>query len=191
MATLLAEGIWPATILNASRGEDDRGNIVVRINAKIEDGPSKGRTCTYEDKIDARSSLYVARSCQAIGWKGKSLETLKADADAWIAASGGKSSVEIRHIPIKRGKKYEDWVAAGSKGDPPIWDKVNSVGRGPKPLAEPSASNAKDADDMMRQALAVDGGAPPADASAPVADEDIPFATCSSVSLGEIAKVLR
>lgn len=180
MANLLAEGIWPCTVLSGEAGEID-GVIKARVNVKIEDGPSKGRFCTYEDEINARSSLYVARSMAAVGWKGKSVASLTEDCAAWIVATGGKSSVEIKHIPIKNGKR------AGE-----IWDKPNSIGRGPKPMKAAGGEALSDADEALRRAMAEDGSAPPDDAPRTAADpDDIPFATISSVSLGEIARVLR
>lgn len=154
---LLAEGVWKCTVLSAEAGEVD-GKIKARVNVKIEDGPSTGRTCTYEDSIDARSSLYVARSLTAVGWGGKSLSTLKADCEKWIAASGGKSTVEIRHIEIKNGKR------AGQ-----IWDKPSAIGRGPKVMKEATGDTLADADEAMRKAMQDDGLAAPAD------DDAIPF----------------
>jgi hypothetical protein len=197
MSQPLAEGIWPATIQSASFGENDRGVPQVQINARIDDGPSKGRQCTYEDEVNSKSALYVGRSCRAVGWKGASLLTLKDDVSAWVIATGGKSSVEVRHVEIKRGKKFNEWVEGGQKGPPPIWDKVNSIGRGPKPLTTPKGETLTDANDAMRRAMEADGFTPGnvgggGDDPPPVAnDDDLPFATCSRVGLGEIAKVLR
>lgn len=157
---LLSEGFWPCIVLSGAAGADENNTITVRITVKFDDGPSKGRIGTYEDKIDARSSLYVQRSCRAVGWKGVSLSTFAADVAAWIDATGGKSTVEIKHIEIKKGKRRDEWVAAGSKGTPPIWDKVNSIGRGPKPLVAATGDALKDADEAMRAAMRVDGDDP-------------------------------
>lgn len=170
-----AEGMWPCIVLGAVRGEDD-GQIVVRVNVKITDGPDKGKLATYEDKVNAKSSIYIARSCRAIGWAGRSLDTLTADVDAWIKATGGESTVEIKHLPINKGKKYDKWVEDGRRDAQPVWDKVQSLGRGPKPLAAPAAETAKDADDYMRQALADDGVQVPDDDVPHAADNDsLPF----------------
>ena len=162
-----AEGMWPCTVLGATRGEDG-GQIVVRINVKIDDGPDKGKLATYEDTVNTKSSIYIARTCRAVGWSGRSLDTLTADVDAWIKATGGKSTVEVKHIEIKKGRKYDKWVADGRRGDPPVWDKVQSLGRGPKPLAAPTKEAANDADEAMRQALADDG------VEVPVPVDDVP-----------------
>ncbi len=156
----LEQGIWACTVVSANSGEDDRGSPQVQINVTIDDGPSKGRQCTYEDQVNAKSALYISRSCTAVGWAGKSLSTLKTDVAAWIAKTGGKTTVEIKHIELKRGKKYDKWVEGGCNGSPPIWDKASSIGRGTRVLAPMSAANAKDADDAMREAMAADGGAP-------------------------------
>jgi hypothetical protein len=161
VSNLLAEGTWPCTVISGEAGEVD-GKIKARINVRIEDGPSKGRTCTYEDNIDARSSIYVARSLTAAGWKGKSLSTLAGDVAAWVASTGGKSTVEIKHIEIRNGKR------AGQ-----IWDKPNAIGRGPKALAKAQGELLNDADEAMRRALADDGNAP-AD-NEPVNTDDAPF----------------
>ena len=171
-----AEGMWPCTVLGATRGEDG-GQIVVRINVKIDDGPDKGKLATYEDTVNTKSSIYIARTCRAVGWSGRSLDTLTADVDAWIKATGGKSTVEVKHLPIKKGKKYDKWVADGcKKGEEPIWDKVQSLGRGPKPLAEPTKTTLSDADEAMRQALADDGVEVSVDDVPHSADDDrLPF----------------
>jgi hypothetical protein len=179
--SLLSEGTWPCTVLSAGAGEeiDQAGNptgiIKARVNVRIDDGPSKGRTCTYEDAIDARSSVYVRRSLMACGWKGASLTTVPGDVAAWVARTGGSSTVEIKHIEIKKGKR------AGQ-----IWDKPNAIGRGPKPLAAPSASALGDADEAMRRAAADDGGGGPTDGP-DSANDDIPFITSARVSMGEVA----
>jgi hypothetical protein len=167
MANLLAEGIWPCTILSGTSGEDDRKMLIARINVLFDDGPNKGRTGTYEDKIDARSALYVSRSCKAVGWNGKSIATLAADIDAWIKKTGGKSTAEVKHIPIKNGKR------AGE-----IWDKINSIGRGPRPLNGAGADTLSDADAALRAAMQADGAEPAEDDVphvASVPDDQIPF----------------
>ena len=179
-----AEGDWPCQILGATAGEqsDERGPtgvIAVRVNCKIEDGPSKGKLCTYEDEINEKSSLYIRRSLTAIGWKGK-IANVSSDVEAWIKETGGKSTVTIKHWPLKRGKKYDKWIEAGAKGDPPVWAKASAIGRGPKPLAAPSQSAMSDAEAAMQRAAEVDGGsAPPMDdpGAAPPIGDDIPFAT--------------
>lgn len=158
MATLLAEGIFPCTVTSASFGENDKGIPQVQINVRIDDGPSAGRSCTYEDQVNNKSALYVRRSCAAAGWKGSDLNTLKSDVQDWIAETGGKTTVEIRYVEIKKGRKYDAWVDAGCPvADKPLWDKVNSIGRGAKPLREPSADNLADANEAMREAARADG----------------------------------
>ncbi len=182
MATLLTDGIWPCTVQSAAFGENDRGSQV-QINVRIDDGPSAGRFCTYADSVDVRSALYVRRSCQAVGWTGgetgHDLTTLAADVQAWIAKTGGKSTVEIKHLVIKNGKR------AGE-----IWDKATSIGRGPRVLQPASKSTLADAQDAMRRAMEAEGGSAPHDVPAPD-DSDIPFMTCSVVDVGEIAAVLK
>jgi hypothetical protein len=187
---LLAEGIWPCTLISAAFGEDDRGSPKVQINVRITDGPSKGRPCTYEDQVNAKSALYIARSCKAVGWKGHDLQTLHDDAAAWAKESGGETTVEIRHIPLMKGKKYDAWVDAGQKGDPPIWDKPNSIGRGSRVLAPVSSERLLDANDAMRAAMAADAGGGAPDDAQP--DDGIPFISSAfSHDVCPIAKVLR
>lgn len=188
----LAEGTWPVTIISASAGEElnqsgqPTGVIKARVNVKFEDGPSKGRTGLYEDEINAKSSLYVMRSLTAIGWRGPDLGTVSTDVEAWIKKTGGKSTAEVRHIAIKRGKKFDKWEADGKKGEPPIWDKINSIGSGPRALAAPSKDALADANEAMKRAMADMGGTPPED-EAPAVNDDIPFITSARVSLGEVA----
>lgn len=176
MATL-SEGIFPCLVLDGFFGVDDKNSPIARINVQITDGPDKGQRCTYEDQVNAKSALYVGRSCRAAGWKGAKLETLAADVAAWVAKTGGASTVEIKHIEIKNGKR------AGE-----IWAKPNSIGRGPKPLAPAKGETLADANEAMRRAMEADGGAPD-DAGD---SDDIPFATCSiSRDVSPIARVLR
>lgn len=173
MATLLAEGIYPCTVLTGSFGEDDKGSPQVQINVRIDDGPSAGRTCTYSDQVNNKSALYVSRSCRAAGWKGHDLKTLKTDIKEWVEKTGGKTTVEVRYVEVKKGKKYDAWVDAGCpEGEKPLWDKVNSLGRGAKPLAEPTAERLADANDAMRAAMEADGVVPRGDEGD---DDSIPF----------------
>ena len=200
MRNEIEEGMWPCTVLHGKFGEDDKGSPQVQIHVRIDeattrDGKSaKGRVVVYEDQVNNKSALYVSRTCRAVGWTGTSLTTLAADVAAWVAKTGGKTTGEIKHVEIKKGKKFEEWQAAGSKpADRPVWDKLNSLGRGAKPLANASPDRLKDADEAMRAAMRDDGYEPPQGAPPPAAEPegDIPFATVSAVSLGEIARVLR
>jgi hypothetical protein len=177
MATL-SEGIFPCLVLDGFFGVDDKNSPIARINVQITDGPDKGQRCTYEDQVNAKSALYVGRSCRAVGWRGVNLETLADDVAAWVAKTGGKSTVEIKHIEIKNGKR------AGE-----IWAKPNSIGRGPKPLAAAKGETLADANEAMRRAMEADGGAPEDEAGR--SGDDIPFVSCSSREPSAIAKVLR
>lgn len=196
MSNYLAEGIWPCTVIGGEAGEQD-GIIKARVNVKIDDGPSAGRFCTYEDDINAKSSLYVFRSLKACGWKGVDLADVKKDIAEWVEATGGKTTVEVKHLEMKKGKKIEKWEASGKVGPRPIWDKVNALGRGLAPLAAPKGDALKDANEAMKRAMQEDGFAPDDFGSAPSgeqvrSDDDIPLATSSmSASLGEIAAVLK
>lgn len=195
-----AAGIWPCTVLSGGVGEKpDKNNqptgiAVARVNVRFDEGPDKGRLVTYEDEVTSRSSLYIMRSLKNIGWQGRSMSTVAADIEKWIRETGGKSTVEIRHIEIKKGKRYDEWLQeTGGIGKPPIWAKANSIGRGSRPLVAPRAEALSDADEMMRRAAEAEGSAPPQDDVPHAAGDpdDIPFATLRGVSLGEIAKVLR
>lgn len=163
----IAAGFWPCKVLSAFYGDNDKNIPVVRINAEITDGPAKGSRHTYEEQVNNKQAPYIARTCKAVGWKCQSLSTLKSDVESWVKATGGESTLEIRHVEVKSGKR------AGS-----IWAKVNSIGRGPKPLKESSRENLDDADAMMRAALADDNSGqtppPPADDVPPPTDDDQP-----------------
>ena|ERR1044071_5032323 len=159
------EGIWKCNVLGGEAAADDKDIMCVRINVEIVEGPDKGRRVTYEDRVNNKSAKYIAQSARAVGWRGVSLGTFRSDVDAWIKASGGVSTVEIRHIEIKSGKR------AGQ-----IWGKANAIGRGPKPLKEPSRETAHDADEAMRAAMADDGGGgTPYEDIPPAGDDDLPF----------------
>lgn len=185
--SLLAEGIWPCVVTSAAFG-DNEGSPDVQINVKITEGPSAGRACTYQDQVNGKSAIYVGRSCKAVGLKGTDLSKLKEDCAAWIARTGGVSTVEIKHISLKRGQRFDRWVEGGKQGDPPIWDKPNSIGRGAKPLAPASGALLRDANEAMSRALAADGGAD----DEPPPNDDIPFASSAFAhDVNPIASVLR
>jgi hypothetical protein len=198
-----AAGTWPCIVMNGIAAEETdtrgkpTGRIRARVNVVLDGGPDKGKMTTYEDEVNAKSSLYISRSLKSVGWKGGSLSTVEADIEKWVKETGGKSTVEIRHIEIKKGKRFEEWCDAwheqGNDGDPPplYWAKANAVGRGPRPLAAPAVEALSDADEQMRRAMSEDGGSAPQDDVPHAGSDDIPFATCSTVSLGEIAKVLK
>ncbi len=184
--SLLAEGIYPCVVTSASYGEDAKTHAIkVQVNVTFTDGPSKGRFATYEDEINNKSALYVARSLKSIGWKGK-LTDLPSDVAAFVAATGGKTTAEVKHIPIKNGAR------AGQ-----IWDKVNSLGRGPRPLKEATGAGLSDAMSALNEAMALDGDDAPTHSNvAGNTDggerDDIPFVSSAfNAEPSTIAKVLR
>lgn len=159
-----AEGIWNCQVIGAKAGNAD-GQASVQITVQLTDGPDRGQRCTYEDTVNTKSAKYVRWSCEAAGWKGASLRTLEADVIAWIEKTGGASTVEIKHVEVKKGKAYDKWVEGGRVGPSPVWDKVNGIGRGaPRPLAALGGEALKDADDAMHLAMGDDA---PADDAAP------------------------
>ena len=184
-----AEGIWTCKVLSAKAGDDAKGLYTVQINIELTEGSSKGRRMTYEQTVDARSAPYVGSSAKAVGWKGATLATLSADCDAWAAATGGTSTVEVKRFAIKNEERKAKMIA---RGEEPIFAKANAIGRGSKPVQAPKPQSQKDADDAMRAAMGDTGGwAGDAPAVAPPED-DIPFASCAiSADVNPIAAVLR
>ncbi len=174
----IAAGFWPCKVLDGFYGDNDKNLPVVRINVELIGGPHTGMRQTYEEVVNNKQAPYIARTCKAVGWKCKSLSTLKADVSEWVKTTGGESTLEIRHVEVKTGKR------AGS-----VWAKPNSIGRGPKPLKESTQENLYDADAAMQAALADDAagnqnsnGAPPPDDIPPHGDDDIPFITISPLA---------
>jgi len=157
-----AEGIWKCKVLDGRAGENDKTLIEVNINVEIIEGPSVGSRCTYNETIDGKSALYASYSMKAVGWAGRDAMSLKDDIAAWVERTGGESTVEIKHLMIKNGKK------AGQ-----VWDKVSSIGRKPKVLKDPSAERLNDANDALARAMAAanNGGYD----DAPPTDDDLPF----------------
>lgn len=199
MAKVINEGIWSCTVLGGEVGQDDKEIVRVRIHVMITEGDDKGRKVTYEDQVNFRSAKYIAQSAKAVGWQGGRLEqTFRRDVDAWIAKTGGASTVEIKHVEVKSGKN------AGT-----IWAKPNSIGRGSRPLAPPSRAAADDAHEAMMAALnedealnpqegargRADGGYGDAgggyDDPPPPGDSDVPFIFCAFAEPSPIARVLR
>ncbi len=147
----LSEGTWGCTITGAVYGDNDKGIATAQILGRIDDGPDAGSQFTYEDRVDAKSALYVGRSMKAVGWTGRELETLEADAASWIKKTGGKSTVEIKHIPYRDKKTNEER----------IWAKPNAIGRNNRQLQKPTAQSSRDANETMRRAMQGDDeGAP-------------------------------
>lgn len=171
--SLLAEGTWSCTVLSAASGAD-KGIPYAQIKVRIDDGPSAGRVCTYEQSIDARSSKYAGYAMRAVGWAGKTIESLAADCAAWVVRTGGKSTVEITHLLKKKGKDYDKWIAGGQQGPQPIWDKVNSIGkRTERTLDKLSGAALAEANEALARAMAEGGSAP--DDAPPPTDDDLPF----------------
>jgi hypothetical protein len=167
----IAEGFWPCKVIDGTYGDNDKGIPVVRINAEVTDGTHKGRRFTYDEIVNNKQAPYIAKTCKAVGWACRDLATLESDIAAWVAKTGGASTLEIKHWERKTGPK------AGT-----TWVKVNSIGRGPRPLKASSAENRADANAALLAALADDqsgGGGPPPDDIPPAGDEDIPFITSS------------
>lgn len=162
------EGMWQCKVLGGDAAADDRDIVTVRINVQITEGTDSGRKVTYEDRVNNMSAKYILQTCRAVGWRatGKLEHTLRADIDAWIARTGGDSTVEIKHLLVKTGKN------AGK-----IWAKANSIGRGPKPLRPPSKESSDDAHAAMMAAMAEFGDAPPPtdNDAPPPTDDDLPF----------------
>jgi len=180
----IAAGNWKCKVIDGFFGDVEQRIGVwlptVRINIEItNDGPHKGQRYSYEEAVDNKQAPYIARTLKAVGWKCRKMTDVAADIAEWVSRTGGESTVEIKHIEIKRGKKFDTWVADGAKGSPPVWVKVGAIGRGPKPLRESTQENLRDADDAMRAALAEDagrGGGSGYDDAPPPSDEDsIPF----------------
>ena len=166
--SLLAEGIWNCTVLSATSGAL-KGVPFVQIKVRIEDGPSAGRLVTYERDIDTRSAKYAAMSMRSVGWNARAgnIESIGADCSHWIAKSGGKSTVEIKHIPYNDKKT----------GEPKIWDKANAIGRpltNERKLDKLDGTALAEANEALARAMADSGGAPPDDAPPPT-DDDLPF----------------
>lgn len=177
---LLVPGIWPCVVLNGAIGEQldkndqPTGKLVARVNIRFTDGPNKGRVGAYEGDVDARNSPYTMRSLKAVGWSGEfPLTRVADDITAWVEKTGGVTTAEVKHIEIKKGKRYEKWVGAGKPGFP-VWDKIDALGRGPRPLAAPSKDALADAEEQMRRAMA-DTGSARSDEDAPAPNDDIPF----------------
>jgi hypothetical protein len=180
---LAPAGNNPCTVLDGFYGQLE-GKPVVRVNVRMDAGPTAGRIYTYEEDVNNKSSIYIDQSLTAIGWKGATLNSVAADVAAWVAKTGGKTTIEIQHLVIKKGKR------AGE-----IWDKPRNIGRGPKPLEEAKGDLHDDAEQFMRNARELAGrGAPPAD-DVPHASErdpdDLPFARAHGSEPSAIASVLR
>ncbi len=147
--TDIAEGFWPCKVINGSYGDVERKPGVwintVRVNVEVTEGSHAGQRFTYEEEVNNKQIPYIVRTIKAVGWKCHDMTTLADDIDAWVKATGGISTLEIKHWERKRGPH------AGT-----TWAKPNSIGRGPKPIKAASKDNLLDANAMARMALAED-----------------------------------
>ena len=160
--------IYACTAISADFGSTDKKpNPAAQIVVRVDEGPMKGQRVTYEEEVNAKSAKYVGWACTAVGWRGKDLSTLKADAAKWIAATGGVTTVEIKEIVTRKGTPDEG-----------VWFKPSAIGKGAaKPLRQAAPDAVKDANDAMRAAMGGapdDSGGPPPD-DVPQDDEQIPF----------------
>lgn len=174
------EGNNPCTVLDGVYGVNDKGIPCVRVNVRMKAGPTAGKIYTYEEEVNNKSSLYIMQSLEAIGWKGQTLKSTAEDIAAWVAKTGGDTTVEIQHLEIKKGKR------AGQ-----IWDKPRNLGRGPKPLKEATGDLDADAEQFMQAARLAAGrpqGAPPEQERDP---DDLPFARAHGAEASCVAAVLR
>lgn len=166
---ILVEGIWKSKILGANFGlkkkdeaSPDPGLAHVTVNIEFAEGPDKGRRGSYEDTVDGKSAAFIRKSLVAIGWKGVTLNSLKADVDAWVKETGGETTAEVKHLVRKK--------------DNSTFAKINSLGRKPQVLHEATTQDGRerlsDADEAMRQAMEADSAT---GGGSYGSDEDLPF----------------
>lgn len=183
---ILVEGIWKAKVLNGNYGlykkdddkSDDPGLAKVTINVEFIDGPDKGRRASYERIVDGKSAAFVRKTIVAVGWKGVTLNSLKADIEAWIKETGGATTADVKEMT--------------RKSDNSKFSKVDSLGRKPQVLHEATTQDGRerlsDADEAMRQAMEADGASGGGGSN----DEDIPFATSNiDAEPSPIARCIR
>lgn len=145
---LKPEGNFVCTVVEARAGVIN-SKPLVQITVRIDEGPATGTRCTYEESLIGPQAKYARYSMNAVGWAGTTAQSFERDVEAWIAKTGGTSTVEIKHLEIKNGKR------AGS-----TWDKVSAIGRkSRRDLAPLPADLLADADRALREAAAADGGA--------------------------------
>lgn len=156
---LKPEGNFTCTVVGGRAGVIN-GKPLVQITVRIDEGPAAGTRCAYEESLIGSGAKYARYSMNAVGWSGATAQSFEKDVEAWIAKTGGASTVEIKHLGIKNGKR------AGS-----TWDKVSAIGRGSRrELAPLPADLLADADRALREAAELDGAG--RDASH---DEESPF----------------
>ncbi len=150
---LIKDGTFMARALSGAFGLDDKRYPTARIDFELIAGPDAGQRITYNGRVDNRSAPYVAKDLKSAGWKGKDLETLSADIDATHV----EVPIEIQHKETKDGAR--------------MFAVVRSIGRGAKPLVKANASDLKDANDALHNAMA--GESPVAVDD--IVDDSIPF----------------
>lgn len=129
------DGVWPATVIEGSAGDNYKGVFSAMLEFELTAGPDKGSRMKYEEPIDNKSGPYIARNCAAVGWRGKDILTLAADVEAFRnSPTKGETTIEIKHMTRKDG--------SGS------WAKIASVGSSRLSAAKPETI--KEANEYLR-----------------------------------------
>jgi tRNA U34 5-carboxymethylaminomethyl modifying enzyme MnmG/GidA len=151
---MIQEQFVRARALDGYLGEGYDGQPTAFVDFEIIDGEDTGQKITYRGRVDQKSAKYVARDLKAIGWSGKTLDTLKQD----VAAATPETTIEIKHMNKKDGS-----------GKFPVVRSIGRTASGQSAPPQLKQADVKNADALLRAAL---GDSEPVD---PDASNDIPF----------------
>lgn len=151
------EGNCIGRVQNCDLGADSNGQMRVRWDMQVTEGPHAGKIAKYSGKFEGENAKFTKRDMKAVGWKGEDIRTFVKDAEA--AKCVIAFAAEIASFKRPNGKLAQ-------------WTAARSIGIALTPLKKLDDTKAEELNKLLANA----GEIGPQQASTPaVADDDIPF----------------
>jgi hypothetical protein len=148
----LIEGNFMAKSVSAEFGVNKKGVAELSVEFEITEGANAGRKVGYSGLFNEKSTKYTKAAMLALGWQGKSADTIVAD----IKAAAKVVPIEVQIASWKNpdtGKVSE-------------WSTVRNVGRFKEPLKPIASGDLKDVNQWLNEV---------GDVGAPANDDKLPF----------------
>jgi hypothetical protein len=139
----LIEGNFMAKSVSAEFGVNKKGVAELSVEFEITEGANAGRKVGYSGLFNEKSTKYTKAAMLALGWQGKSADTIVAD----IKAAAKVVPIEVQ---IVRGENRET-------GKPYEFSAVRNVGRFKEPLKPIAGSDLKDVNQWLKEVGDVGG----------------------------------
>ena len=153
----LFEGNCIGKVTNVDLGADTSGQLRVRWDIQVTEGPNRGKIAKYSGKFDGDNAKFTKRDMKAVGWKGADVLTFVKDAEA--AACVISFVAEVASVKRPNGKIAQ-------------WTSARAIGVVLTPLAKLTADAAEKLNQQLTNAGEI---GPQSGNAAPVADDEIPF----------------